>query len=212
MTPEQINENKQIYLDICRKHIQREGLEDLLNYLDKETDFFTAPSSSKFHMNEVGGLCHHSLNVFNTAVRVHQQILDIATNSEFIEKLEKISLENIAVATLFHDLCKTNIYKVTEKWKKDNDNRWVSYSGYEVKDDLPFGHGEKSCFIVHRFMKLYKDELLAIRWHMGMFDLGENASPSRIAFYNALDQSPLTAIVHAADFLSTNCLEPTTKP
>lgn len=210
MTPEQIQANQQQFLEIARANIQREGLEDLLKYLVEKTDFFTAPSSSKFHMNEDGGLCAHSLNVFLTALGVHQHMLTMSEKNGVDMGVNKITRENIAVSTLFHDVCKTNLYKKVEKWKKDDANRWVPYPGYELNDELPLGHGEKSCLIVHRFMKLYKDEMLAIRWHMGMFDMGEQGAPLRFAFYKALDVSPLVAIVHASDFLATNCFEPTT--
>lgn len=86
----------------------------------------------------------------------------------------------------------------------------MSYPGYEVKDDFPFGHGEKSCLMLNWYMRLTTDEMLAIRWHMGMFDVGENGSAQRMAFYNATDKSPLVSIVHAADFLSSKLMEKTT--
>ena len=210
MDETRIEQNKRTYLSICRQLINREGIENLLAYLEEKTDFFTAPSSSKFHLNEPGGLCLHSLNVFHLAQKLHAQVVDTIEDETLKEKAQKITAENIAISALFHDLCKTNLYKPVERYKKDNAGRWVTYPGYELDDQLPIGHGEKSCLIVHRFMKLYKEELLAIRWHMGMFDMGEQSAPMRSSFYKALDQSPLTAIIHAADFLTSNCLEVTT--
>ena len=35
---------------------------------------------------------------------------------------------------------------------------------------LPYGHGEKSVYLIERFMRLKTDEAIAIRWHMGGFD------------------------------------------
>lgn len=120
-------------------------------------------------------------------------------------------MESLAVSTLFHDLCKTKMYKPTEKWKKDDKGNWKSYMGYEVQDEFPLGHGEKSCLIISWFMKLNRDELLAIRWHMGMFDIGEQGSAQRYAFRTAVEKCPLVSIVHSADFLASNLLEKTTK-
>lgn len=206
MTPQDIKANKQKFIEICHEHIRREGLNDLLDYLDK-TDFFTAPSSSNYHLNEEGGLCLHSLNVFNTAVSVYENVVAPAIRDGRSPFTQELTMENIAVATLFHDLCKTKLYHRNEKWKKDENGRWVSYQGYEVKDDFPFGHGEKSCIIINWFMKLTKDELLAIRWHMCMFDVGEQGSSGRYSLIASMEKSPLVSLLQCADMVSSHCLE-----
>lgn len=113
----------------------------------------------------------------------------------------------MAIATLFHDLCKTKIYRKTERWRKNAEGRWESYSGYEIQDEFPFGHGEKSCIILGWFLRLKQDELLAIRWHMGMFEMGEQGSNTRFAFRSSLERSPLVVVLHTADMLSANLLE-----
>ena len=163
-----------------------------------------------FHLNEEGGLCQHCLNVFDTARKIYENVAQPAIESGKSPFTEEVSLESIAIATLFHDLCKVKFYHKKEKWKKDKAGKWMSYPGYEVKDDFPFGHGEKSCLMLNWYMRLTTDEMLAIRWHMGMFDVGENGSAQRMAFYNATDKSPLVSIVHAADFLSSKLMEKTT--
>ena len=97
-----------------------------------------------------------------------------------------------------------------ERWKKDETGRWVSYPGYELKEEFPFGHGEKSCIIISWFMKLKQEELLAIRWHMGMFECGEYGSSTRASYRKAMEKSPLVCLLQMADMLSANCLEATT--
>ena len=73
------------------------------------------------------------------------------------------------------------------------------------------GHGEKSVILLLcSGLEMTDAEMLAIRWHMGMFDVAENGSAQRMAFYNATDKSPLVSIVHAADFLSSKLMEKTT--
>ena len=209
MTEQQIAANKQRFIDLCNEHIHREGLDKVLTYLEK-SDFYTAPSSTRFHLNEDGGLCLHSMNVFEAACKIYNEMAKPAIVNGTSPFTEEVSMESIAIATLFHDLCKIKLYHKTERWKKDDKNRWVSYPGYEVKDDFPLGHGEKSCLMLSWYMRLKPEEMLAIRWHMGMFDMGESGTPLRMSFFSATDKSPLVSIVHAADFLTSNLWEKTT--
>lgn len=209
MTEQQIAANKQRFIDLCNEHIHREGLDKVLAYLEK-SDFYTAPSSTRFHLNEDGGLCLHSMNVFETACKIYNEMAKPAIVNGTSPFTEEVSMESIAIATLFHDLCKIKLYHKTERWKKDDKNRWVSYPGYEVKDDFPLGHGEKSCLMLSWYMRLKPEEMLAIRWHMGMFDMGESGTPLRMSFFSATDKSSLVSIVHAADFLTSNLWEKTT--
>ncbi|MBR1712571.1 MAG: HD domain-containing protein [Alloprevotella sp.] len=210
MTQEEIQKNKEAFTALCRKHIRREGLEALLDYLEG-TDFYTAPSSTAYHLNEDGGLCLHSMNVFRTAMRIYDGIAREAMADGTGPFEGEIPEESIAISALFHDLCKVKLYRKAERWKKDEAGRWVSYPGYEVSDEFPLGHGEKSCLIVSWYMKLRRDELLAIRWHMGMFDLAPQGMSQSYSFRNALDQCPLASIIHAADFIASNLLEKTTQ-
>lgn len=209
MTPLEIDQNKERFIALCHEHIHREGLEKVLAYLEN-SDFYIAPSSTNFHLNEDGGLCKHSMNVFETACRLYETVALPPIQDGSSPFKEEIPMESLAIACLFHDICKVKLYHKTERWKKDANNRWMSYPGYEVRDDFPFGHGEKSCLMLSWYMRLKPDEMLAIRWHMGMFDAGENGSSQRHSFYAATDKSPLVSIVLAADFLTAKLMEKTT--
>ena len=105
MTPIEISANKQDFLSCCHQYIQREGLDNLLNYLEQKTDFFTAPSSMSFHLNEDGGLCRHSLNVFDVALKLNMQIVEPAIKKGMSPFSEPVSVESLAIASLFHDVC-----------------------------------------------------------------------------------------------------------
>lgn len=203
--------NKHFFEVTARNFIQREGLDALLSYLAEKTDFYTAPSSANFHLNEAGGLCKHSLNVFLTAMKINEQIVSSAIADETSPFTTPVPEESVAIVALFHDICKVNIYHATERFRKDETGRWVTYPGYRIEDDFPLGHGEKSCYILNKYMKLTKAEALAIRWHMGMFDMAENGSAQRKSFYAAMERSPLVALLQAADLLAANCLERTNK-
>jgi len=208
MTPEQIQQNKSKFLDICRAEIHREGIENLLNYLEK-SDFFTAPSSTRFHLNEAGGLCAHSLNVYETLLALCENVYKPALAAGTSPFSVEISRESMAIAALFHDLCKINIYHIEKKWRKDANNRWEEYEVYAVHDDFPFGHGEKSCYRVGKYIELKREELLAIRWHMGLFDICTSGTPQYYAYNNACDEHPLVSMLHAADMLASNLQEKT---
>jgi hypothetical protein len=210
MEKEELEKNKARFLELCHEHIHREGLEELLAHLE-ETDFYTAPSSSNFHLNEKGGLCLHSINVFEAAMSIYDNMLKERILSDRAVTNKEIPMESIAIAALFHDLCKMGLYHESERWKKDERGQWHSYQGYEVQDAFPFGHGEKSCLILHCYMKLKPDEMLAIRWHMGMFDMGAQGTAQMFAYRAAMDKTPLVTLMQVADMFVSNCWEKTVK-
>ena len=174
----EIQKNKEIFLKIFRKYVNRKGREELLNWLEYKTDFFVAPASTKYHLNEDGGLCLHSLNLLKV----------IRT-----ENLKKIPLESIVISCLCHDVCKANTYEKKKTYKGEEYYQW--------NEKFPFGHGEKSVFLIERFMKLTVDEAVAIRFHMGA-EPNDNGASGR-----AYNDFPLAVYTHMADFESTFILE-----
>lgn len=78
----------------------------------------------------------------------------------------EFSEESLAVAALLHDLCKVNFYKTEMRNVKKN-GVWESVPYFTIEDNLPYGHGEKSVYIISGYMRLSRDEAFAIRYHMG---------------------------------------------
>ena len=189
MEQEIINKNKKEFLELARKNIKREGIEGLLAWLET-TDFFEAPASSKFHSAEAGGLCFHSLNVY-------KRLLTLATN-EWGE--DKINLESITLIALFHDICKCCYYKVEMRNVKE-DGVWVQKPYYAVDDALPYGHGEKSVYIINGYLRLTREEALAINWHMGGFDRRVQGGDQE--FSSAYYKYPICTLTHIADVMAT---------
>jgi len=190
MTKEQQNFNGAIAL------LKRAGINELVKWLTKETDFFTAPASTRFHGNYEGGLLEHSLNVTRFALH----------NFNFIVKqrpeLEEFR-ESVIIAALFHDVCKTNYYHLEKKWKNDENCKWQDYIRYVVKDSFPIGHGEKSIYLISKFMQLTDAEALAIRWHMGATELSVNIQGSSQSYsYNEAINHWLVRLIHAADMMA----------
>ena len=189
MLNRQIQVNKEEFLRIARENIKREGLEELFNFLET-TDFFTAPCSTKFHLAEKGGLCLHSMNVYDRLIRL--------CADEYGE--EKMNLESITICALFHDVCKCCYYKESTRNVKEN-GVWVEKPYYTIEDTLPYGHGEKSVYIVNGYMRLTREEAMAINWHMGGFDPRAQAYSS--TYSEAYSRFPLAVLTHIADLQAT---------
>ena len=176
---------KEEFIRIYTENISRKGSKELLEWIEK-TDFFTAPASTKFHCACESGLVMHSVSVYNTLMEKH-----------FDEEID--NPESFAICALLHDLCKAQFYKVsTRNVKNDETGQWEKVPYYMVEDSFPYGHGEKSVFLIERFMRLKIDEAMAIRWHMGGFD-----DNSGYAISQAYDRYPLAVKLHLADLEST---------
>lgn len=199
------NDKKQEFLDIVKRNIKREGIDKLIEWL-VTTDFFTAPASTKFHNNFEGGLCAHSINVYNRLLSL--------LKSEYGNDVEKhCSSESIALMALFHDICKVNTFERETKnvkqyyeggSKKDSKGYfdWVEKDVFVSNDQLPYGHGEKSVYILSGFLKLTRLEAMAINWHMGAFDF--RVRGGSYALSDVYANYPVALLLHIADMQATN--------
>ncbi len=77
------------------------------------------------------------------------------------------SPETVAIVALLLDVCKVGCYKKGSRNVKNANGVWESVPTYEFEDKLPYGHGEKSVYIISGYMKLTREEAFAIRYHMG---------------------------------------------
>jgi putative nucleotidyltransferase with HDIG domain len=196
MDTTKVNKNFELYLNRLEYCTKRDTT-DLIKYIGS-TDMIGAPASSKFHLNIMGGLVQHSINVDNFAIQIHD-MLNLG-----------LSLESIHIAALLHDICKVNTYVQTEKWDgehKEKTGEWRKIPGYTVDDREPLGHGEKSVIVVSRYFKLTLEEEMAIRWHMGFSDPGTHFYyPTGDAFKKALAIHPLAKVIMIADQMA-ECYE-----
>lgn len=172
---------KEEYIELL-KITNRNGIDKLIQWLE-QTDFFTAPASTKYHLSKEGGLLEHSLNVYDELVNEYG-VSD--------------SISSLIIVALLHDICKANFYSISEKNVKKGD-KWIKEPYYTVEDQFPVGHGEKSVMIIQKFIKLTDEEIAAIRWHMGAYEPKEN--------YNSLSRAfskyPLALMLHIADLKAT---------
>lgn len=172
--------------------IKRPGADKLLAWLES-TDFFTAPASTRYHLARPGGLAEHSVNVYKRLTELY-----IAEN---FEDMDEAKLESLAVIGLLHDVCKVDFYSMEFRNRKNEHGSWEQYPVYVVNDKLPYGHGEKSVYIISSFIKLTREEAMAIRWHMGAFE--SDSTASGYALSAAFRQYPLALLTHIADMQAT---------
>ena len=187
---------KEEFIEIYRENIRRDGADALLDYLEHKSDFFTAPASARFHGAYAGGLCEHSVNVYHC--------LTAYLERERVKELYGLEYpaESVALVSLLHDVCKAQFYKVaTRNVKNDETGQWEKRPYYSVEDAFPYGHGEKSVYLIERFVRLKPAEAMAIRWHMGGFD--EAVKGGSFAISAAYDRYPLAVKLHLSDLEAT---------
>lgn len=188
--------NKERFIALFQEHIKREGADKLLAYIcSDQCDFFTAPASTRFHGSYSGGLLDHSLNVYDCLVDYLSRERTKSTYSM------NYNDETVAIVALLHDICKTNVYKESTRNQKIN-GEWKQVPYYEFDDQLPYGHGEKSVYIITGFMKLTREEAFAIRYHMG-FSGPEDQRSIGYTFENY----PIAFALSTADMEATYFLE-----
>ncbi len=188
---------KEQFLEIYRTHIHREGSAELLEYLEsRASDFFTAPASTRFHGSYEGGLVEHSVNVYHC---LHHYL-----TRERVKETYGLdySEESIAIVSLLHDVCKINCYKPGTRNVKDERGVWHSVPTYEFDDKLPYGHGEKSVYILSGYMRLTREEAFAIRYHMGFSGTEDSRNVG-----NAFAMYPLSLALSIADMEATYYME-----
>ena len=185
------------FIEIYTSKITREGSDKLLDFLMNKSDFFTAPASTRFHNSFEGGLLHHSLNVYKCLAEYLAR--DRVRNVYNLN----VSEETAAIVALLHDVCKVNYYKTDfRNAKNEQTGQWEKVPYYTINDTLPYGHGEKSVYMVSGFIRLSREEAMAIRWHMG-FSGEENKN----TIGQALEQYPLAFALSVADMEASYFLE-----
>ena len=176
---------------IAYRDIARPGIEPFMDWLES-TDFYTAPASTRYHGACEFGLVQHSLNVHSQLIRLAEWYDCDATP------------ETISLVSLFHDVCKANVYKTEIRWRKNSEQRWEQYPVYTFKEDFAYGgHGSKSVFLIQSFMKLSPEEASAINCHMGQWDSTNYSNPTEVYCRNKLAWL-LHVADEAADFLMEN--------
>lgn len=217
LTNEQINSNRELFISLLRSiDVEGAAIENLITWLSK-SDFFIAPASTKFHAAYDGGLCQHSLNVYNNLVKlVNDFAYDVSYNyvkrvnengEEVTDTIEvhtpKYTENDIKIVALLHDISKANYYeKYNRNVKNEVTNKWEQVTEYRTRDisqRFIYGnHETNSEFMVHAFIPLTVEQSVAILNHHGgvAFDSSQvDVSP----IYNKYN---LAVLLHLADMLA----------
>lgn len=180
--------NKEIFKQTVEYLVQRPGIDALMSWLE-DSDFYTAPASSRFHGSKPGGLLEHSINVYNELQRLLAAYPEVQCGKE-----------TAAIIALFHDVCKVNMYVPEKRNRKNDQGQWEQYDAYRIDEKFKFGgHGSKSVFLLQQFIKLTPEEAVAINNHMGAWD-NERCG-------DAWSQYPLGFLLHVADGAATYIVE-----
>lgn len=187
-------ELKEQFAQIFKEKITRPGSEEALAWLESK-DFFVAPASTRYHGSHEGGLLQHSLNVYH---KLKELIIQAGFEGQYSE-------ETVALVSLLHDVCKVDFYKKGFRNVKNEQGKWEQKEVYEIDETFPCGHSEKSVIILQNFFKLSRDEIYAVRAHMGGFDTSVKGGDYSIG--RIFEQSPLALLTHQADMQATYLME-----
>ena len=179
---------KEEFLELL-KQTNREGMDELLNFIENKTDFFTAPASTRYHGCYAGGLLEHSMKVYEILKHKVENCIEDVGSAE----------DTIKIIALLHDICKVNFYKVDYRNAKNSRGEWEKVPYYTVDDTIPYGHGEKSVMILSEYIKMTSEEKYCIRWHMGFTEPKEQYNMIGAAF----KKHPLALLLHEADLEAT---------
>ena len=185
---------KEEFIQIYQNNITRDGSDKLLDYIC-QSDFFQAPASARYHSSYAGGLAQHSINVY--------YCLSDYMARERVQQTYGLNCsdETIAIVSLLHDLCKIGCYKAGRRNVKEN-GVWKQVPTYNFDDPMPYGHGEKSVYIINGYMRLSREEAFAIRYHMGFSGVEDKGTVGK-----AFEMFPLAFALSTADMEATYFLE-----
>ena len=190
LSPEQRSELTQEFIGLLQS-TGRENIDNLITWLQEETDFFIAPASTAMHGAYECGLLVHSMNVYKLLLNFNKNI-----------KCERE--DSLIIAGLLHDLCKVNFYtKGVRNVKTPGKREWVEKEIYQIEDSLPLGHGEKSIYMIMKHILLTDEEAMAIRWHMGGYDDAARSYIGGRTQAAAFQTYPLAPALSIADMYAT---------
>lgn len=224
---DKIQINKERYIKIFTNYVKREGVQKLLEMLER-TDFFTAPASTKYHCSFEGGLNEHTLNVWDGFIDqlvLKDSILDYGVY-EILVKVKKgcelsedelsrvndfisvalndrtVGLPSVVISVLCHDFHKINFYySYTKKLPNEKTGVWEDRTmyGYRTDNFVLGDSGTNSWYIANQCIKLTYSEILAIENHMGYSSSGHPLPGSS----GGWKKSRLALYLHLCDMIAT---------
>lgn len=161
----------------------------ILSNLHK-TSFYEDPASSIYHESYPGGLLDHTLTVVNEIIDLHK-----------VTKFNQVPYDVAVLSALVHDWCKIGLYEGYKRnVKNEKTGVWEKVDAYRRTDPpVPLGHGVASLYLVQQYLRLSREECLAIRWHMGEYNVAPNEMNE---LHCANERYPLVQMLQFADRLA----------
>lgn len=178
---------------------ERLGIENLINYMENEGNFFTSPCSSQYHLCKEGGLAEHSLNVYNTINELYFSHTEYGVCTNTFSK--DVEWESMVIVSLLHDIGKSN-YRGKPNYTPNilASGKVSAAKPFETnKDRLYIPHEIVSLQIISKYIELTEEEEFAILYHNGMYvSSGRDISGK---------ERPLQLLLHFADMWCSRFVE-----
>ncbi|HQI17036.1 MAG TPA: HD domain-containing protein [Bacillota bacterium] len=181
------------------KHIKslvvdrKEQFDRLINFMEKETTWLSAPASTKFHLCKEGGLLEHSINVAETILKIKTAIAPEITD------------ESCVIVALLHDLGKVGMpgnpqYLINEPTAKQKQYGYPASIPYRFNYNLTYmSVPVRSIYLALQYISLTEEEVQAIVYHDGQY-VEDNRSC-------ATHEEPLTLLLQYSDSWSGFVIE-----
>lgn len=213
---EQMIKNKERFLELISSiKIKDANIEGLLRWLDK-SDFFVAPASTKYHGSYAGGLCAHSLKVYDNLVKLTEMFATTVDQKwevdeegkpipESVHMVERpiYSEDTLKIVALMHDIGKANHFTTyMRNVKNETTGKWEQVEEFKVKDAeerfIYGNHEQNSEFMTHAFFPLSVEESSAILNHLG----GMGADSAQMIIPTIYTKYSLALLLHMADLVA----------
>jgi len=158
---------------------------ELMDYIEKETEWMTAPASTRFHLCRENGLLEHSINVAETLIRIKNTLYPL------------IEDESCVIVALLHDLGKIGMpgEPLYLKNRPTENQRRAGFGPtypYSYNNDLTYlSVPIRSLYLALPFLPLSEEETQAIAYHDGQY-VDDNRSVAK-------NERPLTLMLQYAD-------------
>lgn len=164
---------------------RKEQFQALCNFMENETEWMTAPASTRFHLSKERGLMEHSCNVAETMLKLKETLAP------------HISDESCVIVSLLHDLGKVGMpgnpqYLVNEPTERQRKYGYPASSPYRFNNDLTYlSVPVRSLYLALPYLSLTEEETQAIAYHDGQY-VEDNRSVAK-------NERPLTLLLQYAD-------------
>ena len=179
-------ELRERYNELKSKVKQRAGeFAELMDFLENETEWLTAPASTRFHLCRENGLLEHSVNVAETLIQLKNSLYPV------------IDDESCVIVALLHDLGKVGMpdQPLYLKNKPTENQRRAGYGPtypYSYNNSLTYmGVPIRSLYLALPYISLSEEETQAIAYHDGQY-VDDNRSVAK-------NERPLTLLLQYAD-------------